>query len=224
MKTAFLAVLLAVPALAKPAKDPYKNDDERSLYSVGFMMGRNLAPFALSAAELKAVQAGITDSVNAKPPAVDTRLYGQRVNELLEKRMKVSADKEKAKSKAFVEAFSKEAGVKPIPGGGFIKISAEGKGANPTAEDTVKVHYAGSLIDGSEFDSSYKRGEPIEAALSGGLVQCWLKGIPMLKPGAKAKFVCPSEVAYGDQGRAPVIKGGATLIFELELVEIVKKK
>ncbi|MDX6770745.1 MAG: FKBP-type peptidyl-prolyl cis-trans isomerase [Elusimicrobiota bacterium] len=211
----------AAKAAAAP-KDPFKTDDERVVYALGRALGRNVAPFALSAAEVKILNDGLRDEVLKKASPVDLQAYGQKINEVLRARMGAAAAKEAAKGKAYADAFAKEEGVKPIPGGGLIKHLVEGKGDSPTAEDTVKVHYRGTLIDGTEFDSSYKRNEPIETGLSGGLVQCWLKGIPLLKTGGKAKLVCPSDVAYGDDGRPPVIKGGATLVFEVELVEVLK--
>jgi FKBP-type peptidyl-prolyl cis-trans isomerase FkpA len=83
----------------------------------------------------------------------------------------------------------------------------------------VKVHYVGTLIDGKEFDSSVKRGQPVEFPL-GQIIPCWAEGVAMMKTGGKAKLVCPSEIAYGDRGRPPIIPGGATLVFEVELLEV----
>ena len=94
----------------------------------------------------------------------------------------------------------------------------EGKGASPTAADTVKVHYRGTLIDGTEFDSSYKRNQPATFPLNG-VIRCWTEGVQLMKIGGKATLVCPSDLAYGDGGR-PTIPGGATLVFEIELLEI----
>ncbi len=214
----------AAPAAASEAKpkDPYKTDAERTIYVLGRALGRNVAPFALSAAEVKILNDGLRDEALKKNSPVDLPAFSPKINELLRERMTAAASKEAAKGKAYADAFAKEEGVQPIPGGGLLKSLVAGTGDSPTAADTVKVHYRGTLIDGTEFDSSYKRGEPIEAGLSGGLISCWLKGVPLIKKGGKAKFVCPSDVAYGDEGRPPTIKGGATLVFEIELVDIVK--
>ena len=127
---------------------------------------------------------------------------------------------EKASGKAYADAFAKEAGVKPIPMGGYIKTLKEGTGPTPKPEDTVKVNYRGTFLNGNEFDSSYKRHEPTTFPLSN-VIPCWTHGVGMMKVGEKAKLVCPSDVAYGDEGR-PGIPGGATLVFEVELLEIVK--
>ena len=230
MKHLLLAALLFSPCAAfaadaapKPAaapKDPYKTDDERVIYTLGRALGRNVAPFALTAAEVKILNDGLRDEVSKKSSPVDLPAYSAKINDMLRARMGAAAAKEGAKGKEYAAAFMKEEGVKEIPGGGWIKHLTQGTGQMPTAADTVKVHYRGTLIDGTEFDSSYKRGEPIESGLSNGLIQCWLKGVPLIKEGGKAKLVCPSDVAYGDEGRPPTIKGGATLVFEIELVDI----
>jgi FKBP-type peptidyl-prolyl cis-trans isomerase FkpA len=93
-----------------------------------------------------------------------------------------------------------------------------GTGASPKSTDTVKVNYRGTLTNGTEFDSSYKRNEPAQFPLNG-VIPCWTEGVQKMKVGGKASLVCPSELAYGDQGR-PSIPGGATLVFEVELLEI----
>ena len=94
-----------------------------------------------------------------------------------------------------------------------------GTGASPKASDTVKVNYRGTLMDGTEFDSSYKRNQPTTFPLNG-VIKCWTEGVQKMKVGGKAQLVCPSELAYGDQGHPPVIPPGATLTFEVELLEI----
>lgn len=207
-----------------PAKDPFKSDADRVVYALGRALGRNVAPFGLSAAETKILTDGVRDQIADKKSPVDLGVYTQKINDLLRERMGAVSEKEKKKGRDYAAAFVKEAGVKEIPGGGWIKMLSAGGGPEPTAEDTVKVHYRGTLIDGKEFDSSYKRGEPLEAGLQGGLIQCWLKAIPLIKKGGKAKLVCPSDVAYGDDGRPGTIPGGATLVFEVELVDVIAKK
>ena len=95
----------------------------------------------------------------------------------------------------------------------------EGSGASPAASDTVKVHYRGTLQDGKEFDSSYKRGEPTEFPLNR-VIPCWTEGVQMMKPGGKAKLTCPPAIAYGASGAGGVIPPNATLNFEIELVSV----
>jgi FKBP-type peptidyl-prolyl cis-trans isomerase FkpA len=107
------------------------------------------------------------------------------------------------------------------PSGITIKTIKEGTGANPKASDTVKVHYRGTLADGKEFDSSYKRGEPTSFPLNR-VIPCWTEGIQTLKVGGKATLVCPPELAYGSRGIGGVIPPNATLTFEVELLGIEK--
>ena len=108
-----------------------------------------------------------------------------------------------------------------LPSGVIIEHIKEGTGASPVASDTVVAHYRGTLADGTEFDSSYKRGEPIAFPLSR-VVPCWTQGMQKIKVGGKARLTCPSATAYGDRGIPGVIPGGATLSFEVELVSIKK--
>ena len=101
-------------------------------------------------------------------------------------------------------------------------VEKEGTGASPKATDTVKVHYHGTLTDGTVFDSSVKRGEPATFPLNQ-VIKCWTEAVQLIKVGGKSKLVCPSGIAYGDRGSPPVIKPGATLVFEVELLDIVKQ-
>jgi FKBP-type peptidyl-prolyl cis-trans isomerase FkpA len=116
-------------------------------------------------------------------------------------------------------AAAKEPNAKVTASGLVIRTLQEGKGAQPTASSTVKVHYKGTFPDGKEFDSSYKRGEPIEFPL-GNVIKCWTEGVAMMKVGGKAKLTCPSSIAYGTRGAGGVIPPNATLVFEVELLGI----
>lgn len=209
-------------AAPKGAHDRFKNDDERALYAYGYQIGRNVATFGFGAAEIRILTEGLSDAALSKGAAVNTAMYLPRVSEMLEKRMEVKAAAEKKKGAAYAEKFAKEKGVLPIPNGhGWIQTERAGTGAQAKESDTVKVNYEGKLIDGTVFDSSYKRGEPATFPLRG-VIPCWTDGVAMMKVGEKAKLVCPSDAAYGDHGHPPVIPGGSTLVFEVELLDIVK--
>jgi FKBP-type peptidyl-prolyl cis-trans isomerase FkpA len=119
----------------------------------------------------------------------------------------------------FLAKAAAEPGAVKTPTGLIYSEMKPGTGASPRASQTVKVHYRGTLIDGKEFDSSYKRNMPIEFPLNG-VIPCWTEGVQRMKVGGKSKLVCPSSIAYGDSGRPPVIPGGATLVFEVELLGI----
>ena len=218
----------AAPA-AKPAAkkksassgEGFKTEDERTFYAYGFRVGQNLAATMPSDGEARAIAQGLRDAITSKSEAVSMAVYLPKVGEMVTKRMAVKTDAVKAKGRAFADQFAKDDSVKAIQNGGFIKTLTEGAGATPAPEDTVKVNYRGTLIDGTEFDSSYKRNEPATFPLKN-VIPCWTNGVAMMKVGGKAKLVCPSDVAYGDQGHPPTIPGGSTLIFEVELLDITK--
>lgn len=117
---------------------------------------------------------------------------------------------------------AKEKGAVVTPSGLVYRSLREGSGASPTAADTVKVHYRGTLANGTEFDSSYKRNEPAQFPL-GGVIPCWTEGVQRMKVGGKAQLVCPAAIAYGARGAGGVIPPNATLKFEVELLEIAKR-
>jgi FKBP-type peptidyl-prolyl cis-trans isomerase FkpA len=229
MKPAILAcALLVFPACNKLGGGSssggtvkLETDDQKTLYALGLLIGRNVQQFNLTPAELELVKAGIADQALDKKPQVDIQQYGPKVNQLGRKRSEARAEKEKAKGKDYADAAAKEPGAERTTSGMVFRSLSPGKGGeSPTATDMVKVNYKGTLVDGTEFDSSYKRGQPAEFPLNG-VIPCWTEGLQKMKVGEKAKLVCPSAIAYGDGGR-PGIPGGATLTFEVELLEIKK--
>jgi FKBP-type peptidyl-prolyl cis-trans isomerase FkpA len=117
---------------------------------------------------------------------------------------------------------AKEKGAIVTPSGLVYRSLRDGSGANPTAADTVKVNYRGTLANGTEFDSSYKRNEPAQFTL-GGVIPCWTEGVQRMKVGGKAQLVCPAAIAYGARGAGGVVPPNATLKFEVELLEIAKR-
>jgi FKBP-type peptidyl-prolyl cis-trans isomerase len=141
------------------------------------------------------------------------------VQELAMARMKAAGEARKEKEKGVVAGYAKEKGAQTTPSGMVFIPMKEGTGASPKATDKVKVNYEGKLTSGSVFDSSYKRGQPAEFPLNQ-VIPCWTEGVQKLKVGGKARLVCPPDIAYGAQGRPPVIPGNATLVFEVELLEI----
>jgi FKBP-type peptidyl-prolyl cis-trans isomerase FkpA len=197
------------------------SEDEKAAYAAGAMLGRNLAALSLSPSELEAAKRGLSDVASGKTPAVDLQAYEPKVMAMMQSRRASKAVGEKEKGKAFCENVAKETGASAAPSGLVFKSLKPGSGPNPRPTDVVRVHYRGTFIDGNEFDSSIKRGQPAEFALNG-VIPCWTEGVQKMKVGEKARLVCPSDIAYGDQGR-PGIPGGATLDFEVELLDIVKK-
>jgi FKBP-type peptidyl-prolyl cis-trans isomerase FkpA len=208
-------------ARLRGAPDP-KSEEQKTFYALGLMLGRNIGVFNMSKDELELVKAGLNDAVMKKKPTVELETYGPKLDGLARARSTSAATGEKAKAKSFLEAAAKEPGAVRTPSGMVIRTTKPGTGASPTAADQVKVHYHGTLTDGTVFDSSVKRGEPATFPL-GGVIKCWTEGVQRMKVGEKAKLTCPSDLAYGDNGRPPTIPAGATLVFEVELLEIVKK-
>jgi FKBP-type peptidyl-prolyl cis-trans isomerase FkpA len=198
-----------------------KTEDEKIVYTWGFMLGRNAGALNLSTHEVELVKAGLTDSANKKKSAVDVEKYGPQIDTLARKRANDRAEIEKGKGAGIVEAAAKESGAVKKPSGLIIRTTRPGSGPQPAATDRVKVHYEGRLSDGTVFDSSRKRGEPIVIGLDG-VIPCWKEGVGLMKVGEQATLTCPSDIAYGPRGQPPVIPGNATLIFDVELMDIVK--
>jgi len=210
----------AKPAAPKPpAPPPLTTDDQKTIYALGLSMARSLSQFDLSAAELDIVKRAISDAA-ANKPAVDLQEWGPKIQPLAMERGKKVAERNKATALAYLAKVAAEPGVTKSDSGLLYKEIAPGTGESPTATDKVKVNYRGTLIDGTEFDSSYKRGQAAEFPLNQ-VIKCWTEGVQKMKVGGKSQLVCPAEIAYGDQGR-PSIPGGSTLIFEIELLEITK--
>jgi len=208
-------LLLAIPAgAAQP-----QTEDQKTLYALGVHMTRQLAVFNLSPEEYEFVKEGITDAAAGKKLIAEPEAYGQNLNALAQARMEAAAQKQKELARPYLEKAAAEQGAQKTATGLIYQEIKAGKGAQPKDVDTVKVHYVGTLIDGKEFDSSVKRGEPVEFLL-GQVIPCWTEGVAKMKVGGKARLVCPADLAYGDQGRPPVIPAGATLVFEVELLDV----
>ena len=215
---AFLVVLLAAPSIAA---DISYTEDQKTLYAIGMLVSRSLAPFSLTPDELEVVKQGLTDANNGKSTAVDLDAYNGKVQELARSRRKAQGEKLASVNKEFLEKAAGEKGAVKTQSGLVYLSLKEGGGETPAVTDTVKVNYRGTLPDGKEFDSSYKRGKPAEFRLDG-VIQCWTEGLRRMKAGGKAKLVCPPTLAYGDAGAGDLILPGATLVFEVELLDVKK--
>jgi len=165
------------------------------------------------------VERGIQDQVLGRTLAVELKEYGPKIGMFARARSNKAAEAERQKGAAYLAEVAKEAGAEKLPSGVIYLEQKAGTGEQPTSTSTVKVNYRGTLTDGTEFDSSYKRNAPAEFPLNG-VVRCWTEGVQKMKVGGKAKLVCPPETAYGDRGAPPNVPGGATLTFEVELLEI----
>jgi FKBP-type peptidyl-prolyl cis-trans isomerase FkpA len=184
-------------------------------------MGRQLSVFALTPSELETMKEGLSDAVIGRPSAVDLETFGPKVQQLAMARNKAMGEKQASMGKEFLDKAAKEKGAVKSDSGLIYLSLKEGFGATPSPTDTVKVNYRGTLIDGKEFDSSYKRKKPVEFKL-GSVIKCWTEGVQKMKVGGKAKLVCPSSIAYGEKGAGGLIPPNATLIFEVELLDTKK--
>lgn len=209
----------ATPAAPAPAPPPAPmTDAESTVYALGVLMNQSLAAFDLSPAELDILKRGLTDASQGKS-SLELDQWGPKIEPLAMARRGRIMAREKAAGLTFLASAAAEAGAVRTPSGLVYREMAPGVGASPRAADTVRVHYRGTLINGTEFDSSYARNEPADLSL-GGVIPCWTEGLQKMRIGGKARLVCPSNLAYGDEGSAP-IPGGATLIFDIELLGIV---
>jgi FKBP-type peptidyl-prolyl cis-trans isomerase FkpA len=214
---AILLVLLPVSVLAQTPAAP-QTDEEKTLYAIGLVMQRTLQQFDLSPAEMVVIQRAISDAAAGKP-AIELDEWGPRIQALATARAERITVRQKEASAAFLTKAAAATGAVKTDSGIVYTETTAGTGASPTASDRVKVHYRGTLINGTEFDSSYARNEPAEFPL-GGVIRCWTEGVQRMKVGGKARLVCPSDLAYGDRGNQ-AIPGGAALVFEIELLEII---
>ena len=154
-----------------------------------------------------------------RPENVNVQEFMPKVEQLAQTRLAATSESEKKAGAEFLAKAAAEKGaVKTNSGLVFSTIKA-GTGASPKATDTVKVHYHGTLTDGTVFDSSVERKQPATFPLNQ-VIPCWTEGVQKMKVGEKARLVCPSQIAYGDRGALPKIKPGATLVFEVELLGI----
>lgn len=189
----------SAPALA--------TEDDKTIYAIGLSIHQQLERFDLSPAEWELVKRGIADAAAGKP-AVDMSAYAPKVAPLAA-----------ARANRYLSKAGAEPGVVKLPSGILYKELKAGTGPSPKVTDTVTVNYRGTLTNGKEFDSSYKHNKPAVFPLNS-VIGCWTEGVQRMKVGGKARLVCPSDTAYGPAGNPPDIPGGATLIFEIELLNI----
>ena len=216
-----LAVIVAGASAAAAAGPEPKTEEQKTLYAIGIAVSRSLVPFNFTEAEMEYVKAGISDGVNGKDQKIDMKTYGPKIQEMQKARMSAAAAAEKKAGQAYLDKAATEKGATKTASGLIITTIKPGNGASPKATDKVKVHYTGTLTDGTVFDSSVQRNEPATFQLDR-VIPCWTEGVQLMKVGGKARLVCPSSIAYGDRGAPPKIKPGATLVFDVELLDIVK--
>lgn len=216
-----VVITLLFSALVLHTVSVYAAEPERStFYTLGLMVAKQLSVFNLTPAELAVVNQGITDAASGKKTEIELTAQNQeKVQELARTRRKAVGEKLVPAYQAYQEKAAQEKGAEKTASGMVYIPTITGVGANPKKTDTVKVNYRGTLIDGREFDSSFKRGKPAEFRLDG-VIPCWTEGVQKMKAGGKARLVCPAKTAYGDASPSELILPGATLVFEIDLLEI----
>ncbi len=218
-----IAASVALAGCADAAQQKPKTDEEKALYALGVLLSRNVQSFEFTEKELDMVKAGLADGAQDKsqiePDQIETLV--PKLQELQTKRAAAATEREKTSGAAYLAKAAAEKDATKTSSGLVIKQIKAGDGPTPTADDQVKVHYEGKFTDGKVFDSSIKRNEPAVFPLSG-VIPCWTEAVQLMKVGGKAQVTCPPELAYGDEGRPPQMRGGATLVFDVELLEIVK--
>ena len=211
----FFVLLLAIPACS----DKPKTEDQRALYAMGAGMAKNLSRLNLSAEEYEFIKQGITDAAGGKKLEAEPETQIQNINRLVQTRIQAATQKQKELAKPYLEKAAKEKNAQKMASGLIYQQIKAGNGVQPKGSDIVKINFTGTFIDGKEFDSSFKHSQPAEFLL-GKIFPCLTEGIGMMKVGGKAKLVCPSDIVYGDKGSPPIIPGGATLVFEVELLGV----
>ncbi len=215
---------LAQSSATVPAPGPNASsrsaEDEKVLYAFGASLANGLRDFVLSPEERKLVQAAFAEIVNGGKPRVDVAEYMPKVRELYAERQKKVAEGEKTAGAAYAAKALKEPNTEKRESGLVIRTVQAGKGKKPTQNDTVKVNYTAMLVDGTVFASSEKDRKPVELPITT-LLPCWNEALSRMQVGGKSRAICPSDLAYGDSGAPPAVKPGATLIYDLELLDVI---
>jgi FKBP-type peptidyl-prolyl cis-trans isomerase FklB len=220
-----LAMMLTITSVYSADEVALKTQKDKVSYSMGLNLGNSLMrqPFEV---DIDIFMKGFTDAVKKQKPLMtdqemrETEMAFQK--EMAEKQaqmMKSAGEKNKKEGETFLAENKKKKGVKTLPSGLQYKVVGEGKGAVPKATDTVTVNYRGTLIDGTEFDSSYKRGQPATFQVNG-VIKGWTEALQRMKAGSKWQLFIPSDLAYGEKGAGPQIGPNAVLVFEVELLSI----
>ncbi len=217
MRRCYVCLALAM-ALLPPAGHA-ETEDDKVFYYLGTAISRSLDGLQLSAQESELVLKGLTESLAGEAEPMDDSVYGPKIQQLGQQRAALAAQRELGESQAYVDRMAAEKGAIRTASGLVYQEIQPGTGAQPEPTSTISAHYHGTLRDGSVFDSSRRRGEPLTIGLNQ-VIPCWTEGMAMMKVGGKAKLTCPASIAYGPQGQGG-IPGNAALTFEVELLDVL---
>lgn len=213
-----LGIVFFASQVSAEEKLVLKDQKEKVSYSIGLNIGSNLKRQLIDI-DLNIFAKGIQDALSGASPL----LSKEQIQETMIAFQKELMEKYKKQGEDFLAENKKKEGVKTLPDGLQYKVIKAGTGKKPKADDTVTVNYRGTLIDGSEFDSSYRRGQPTTFPVSGGMIKGWSEALQLMQEGAKWELFVPSNLAYGERGMGGIIGPNSTLIFEVELVSIKEK-
>ena len=220
-----LAVLVLAGSVVAEEPVSLKSQKDKISYIIGLDIGNNLKRQGADI-DLDTLLRGMKDALSGNKPLLSedemrevTTAFRQEMAKKQAEETKKLAEKNKKEGEAFLEENKKKEGVKTLPSGLQYKVITEGSGKSPTESDTVTVNYRGTFVDGTEFDSSYKRGEPATFPVKG-VIAGWVEALPLMKEGAKWQLFIPPGLAYGETGAGNAIGPNATLIFEVELISI----
>lgn len=194
---------------------------EKLSYALGMVIGHNLKGMGVNNLNAADFAAAVSDILTNQTAKLDDAEAQQLVNNFLQKQQEAAGKAVREDGERFLAENAKKEGVTVLPSGLQYTVIKEGTGANPVATDRVKCHYEGTLPNGTVFDSSYKRGEPAVFPLNG-VIAGWTEGVQLMKEGAKYRFFIPYHLAYGERGAGQAIPPYAALVFDVELLEIVK--
>lgn len=195
-------------------------DEDKAIYALGHNLASQIPQLkSLSPAEVDTLVSGFRANLAGEKAAVDLSTYVPMSSALLAGREKELTKMNVAEGARALAAAAAEPGAEKTSGGAVLVTQREGSGMKPCEFDTVEVHYEGRLLDGTVFDSSYKRGEPLEFPLDG-VIQGWSEGLRLMAPGSKATLTIPPGLGYGAMGAPPRIPGDATLVFDIELLSV----
>jgi FKBP-type peptidyl-prolyl cis-trans isomerase FkpA/FKBP-type peptidyl-prolyl cis-trans isomerase FklB len=220
LSAAAIAAALILGSGSVSAQGGAETDDEKAFYAIGAGLSNQIANLKpISDREFEILFQGMRDGVEGKVSNANSAENRPRIRKLMQARQEAGIAIEKEASDAFLAAEARKPGAKKTESGLIVTELKPGSGASPSASNKVKVHYHGTLRDGTVFDSSVDRGKPAEFPLNR-VIPCWTEGVAMMQEGGKSRLVCPADIAYGNQrqGRIPP---GSVLIFEVELIEIV---
>ena len=213
-----LGILFLVSQLNAQEKPVLKNQKEKVSYIIGMDIGSNLKRQSIDV-DPNILTKGVQDALSGAKPL----LSNEEIQETMVAFQKEMMEKQKQRGEAFLSENKKKEGVKTLPSGLQYKVIKAGTGRKPKLNNTVTINYRGTLIDGTEFDSSYRHGQPATFPVSG-VIPGWTEALQLMEEGAKWQFFIPPNLAYGERGAGGLIGPNATLIFEVELISVQENK